>query len=278
MHKAGWSSVNAFTKDHCPAFGAKTTTALSEECVAEFNLWVDTVVKVIGDGVRRRDNELHIYYCNLTAMGIVTSIQIDWLVKFLLSNLTLNRRNSIAILINPNRAQEFSKEHESPAKLGIKIEPETDEKLEAKDESESGDEDGASLSVRDVVSLLHKKLSEKGKGLEVQEYRMLFKSESVYGIRKGFHDGFLVMAADKGNIFRTGSLWRRGIVENIEMLARKDSRRPTPRVASRAELINAMRLAVTPVQVGKQASKIINSKCSSVVEVRFCVSLTPGDT
>jgi len=59
----------------------------------------------------------------------------------------------------------------------------------------------------------------------VRDIRFFFDPESAYGMRRGFVDGFAVVANCKTNCYRRSPLWKKGVVDGITMLPRKDFRK-----------------------------------------------------
>ena len=60
--------------------------------------------------------------------------------------------------------------------------------------------------------------------------RIFFDPDTVYGMRRAVVDGFAVMANQKTNVYRNSPLWRKGVVEGVAMLPRKDHRKPASRM------------------------------------------------
>lgn len=97
--------------------------------------------------------------------------------------------------------------------------------------------------------------------------RIFFDGESVYGQRRASVDGFVVMANNKGNVYRRSALWKRGTVQGVQMLPRNQHRKPQNRADTNAgffrpntsgDLVQKSKLGVgsffTPVQTLKQAT------------------------
>lgn len=49
---------------------------------------------------------------------------------------------------------------------------------------------------------------------------------SIYGRRDAAISGIAVVHQDRGNIYRRGSLWKQGVVDDVQMLPRSEMYKP----------------------------------------------------
>ncbi|CAL1126565.1 unnamed protein product [Cladocopium goreaui] len=196
------------------------------------------------------------------AGGIVGAAKYEFILTALTNLLTLYKRNGVAVVIHPNRASQLqvpnrkseAKKEEIDAKEevdddqgGVKRDlddddDDTDDKEDAKEEAD----------VRDIRYNLEKDLSAKDRNLSVRSVTWVFAKDSIYGRRDGAITGVAVVHQDKGNIYRKSSLWKQGVVDNVQMLPRANMFKPVA-VQSKANLPHLGR-ALTDVQELKQVA------------------------
>lgn len=257
LRSTAWAAVREYRNDKYPIFTAKSTSDLETDLAKPLADWLEKVqTSIIGSGVRRSELEHYVLYACLPTVGILGAVQKDWMMQFLTKFLNDHSKHSCAIIYLPNRAQELDglkKESD------VKKEPTDDEGKLDEEEDDTCDVDEVA-QVRDVVNALLKKIGEKSRGLVVQEFAMVFSEGSVFGKRKGFHSGLMILANNPENIFYKSKLYTKGLITDVVMLPRKDARRPRPLTKSEKgedatdrSLLGVMRQSITPVQVMKQA-------------------------
>jgi hypothetical protein len=192
------------------------------------------------------------YFASMPAMGILSATQKDFLVSELINGLAANAKRSCAILFMPNRAQDEKKERDE-SKKGIKRELDEDADGAAGGGGDDDEEEEESADVREVVNFFIKAFTGHRTGLQAKVINIIFKEDSIYGKRAGYHTGLMIVPTCPENPFTKSALWKRGVVHDVEMLARKDSRRPNPLDGDSALLLNSVRAGITPVQAQKQA-------------------------
>ena len=72
----------------------------------EVSSWVSESLAEISD-VREASDHMVMIWCNLTTAGIVSAAKMDFCVAYITNELAKHKRNSIAIIIHPNRAGQF---------------------------------------------------------------------------------------------------------------------------------------------------------------------------
>ena len=247
LHKQGWQTCNKFAAGKFPIVGAKFTQDLSYNIPA-LNDELDRIGQEIGDGTRRREWEFYIFWANLTTFGVLTGTQSSWLQSFLRAYLGQGhfKNRSCAVILAPNRACDLTS-----------TKKEEDDNDDDEPASEDDTQEETEASIRAVFAQTTQALEQAD--LIVKDFRITFADSSVFGKRKQYHDG-LILSHKGDNIFHNSKLWRRRLVEQVEMMPRSKARKPKPLVKGLAgdsqtrSKISAMRSleTMTPVQVKKQ--------------------------
>ncbi len=220
LHSTAWRSVAQYQHKLYPVFFAKSTADLQNSLPAELCDWTENVqTHVIGNGVRRSELELLVMYASLPNVGILTAIQKDWLASEIIRNLAQNQRRGCAVLFVPNRAQDYKKEQLDGPRVKDELSEDEAETVAAKEESES---DVEIADIREVTSELVKSLTIKGSNLKAQEFSVVFSQGSVFGKRRGYHVGIMIVPNHAENVFLKSKLWTRGVISEVDMLPRKD--------------------------------------------------------
>ena len=195
-------------------------------------------------------------FANLPAMGIMSGTQKDWILTYVAQFCAGHPKNSCTVLYMPNRAQDHKKEIVSKAKMELDAMADDD----GKSDGGSSSSDDEIAEARAVTNDLLNHLTSKSMGLAVTQITLIFRDDSIHGKRRGFHQGVMVTAGSKDNIFTKSRLWRRGLVQNVAMLPRRETRRPRPltktekgETTADTSMVAVVRQSMTPVQVKKQA-------------------------
>jgi hypothetical protein len=209
--------------------------------------WMEKCWQECGGGVRRKSME-HLYmWCRLESVGILTAVQKDWFTSFITKKLWDFKTNGIVIFVNFNRCEEIKVERASPAKSSDML-----TNLE-KVELDSDESEGENMSVRDTNREFQKDFEKASRNLIVKDIRVNFKEATIYGQRKGWVDGFAVVA-NHDNVYRKSMLWRRGVVHDVDMLPRKEQRKCAAKGNSKEDAGSKLGLGMglTQVQTAKQ--------------------------
>ena len=99
-----------------------------------------------------------------------------------------------------------------------------DDDEDDKEESEDKAIDVEAVSsLRDFKYNLQVLLQEKARGLTLRPLTLLFEDSTIYGMRAGSHDAWLVTSGSCGSAMAKKSLFKRLVVDKIPMLPRNAS-------------------------------------------------------
>ena len=150
---------------------------------------------------------LWIYYLNMTTMGVVPKIKLDWCADWLTDKLTQNPVTSIGIIVQTNRAGEDVKKEKTDDDDDEDEEPmkaDSDEEEEEKmaEPSPKKPRIAADDGIRKVANSIAEKLAEPTRNLCVRDLQIVFRPSSVYGNRSGVHSALMVASPRDENIFK----------------------------------------------------------------------------
>ncbi|CAL1173958.1 unnamed protein product [Cladocopium goreaui] len=267
-HQKAWKVVSEYLGTSLRLFAGRSADAEST-VLPSLAAWLQESISEVPEA-RSSDDHGLVIWLNLPTAGIIGASKYDFLLTSVTTLLTMMKKNSIALLVHPNRAAQMQPNRNTKKEEDgdMKDEDCLDEgsvKNDPGSDSDSNDRDGAKdeADVRDVRYNLEKDLSAKERNLVVRNVTWVFSKvrrpnpplpeESIYGKRDGAITGIAVMHMDKANSFRRCSLWNRGVVDNVEMLSRSNMFKPQALIAGKANLPHLGR-ALTDVQELKQVS------------------------
>ena len=198
LHKDGWDRVKAFVGQSFPIVAGKSTHDLGTNIVPLHDA-MESFYKEIGSGLRRKENEMTIFWASLPSVGVMSASFCMWLPQVLSGYLNQAKDRSVAIVLAPNRSGNIRAKEECGSE---------EEASDGDSDKDSADEDSAS-SLRTVYSKMLDSLDDPARHLECREFKVFFSDNSIYGKRKGYHDALVVTAKCNTNVFHDGKLWRR---------------------------------------------------------------------
>ena len=104
-HNKAWKVVSDYLNSNLQMFAGKSSDADSTVLPA-LSSWIQESFSDIPE-CRQFDDHGLVLWCNMTTMGIVGASKFDFMVTAISNLLSLYKRNSIAILIHPNRASQL---------------------------------------------------------------------------------------------------------------------------------------------------------------------------
>ena len=104
-HTRAWEAVKSFMQSSAKIFAGASLHGMTS-LMPEVSSWCSDTLADTSD-VRENNDHMVFIWCNLTTAGIVSAGKWDFVVGYITNELSKHKRNSIAIVVHPNRAGQF---------------------------------------------------------------------------------------------------------------------------------------------------------------------------